>query len=161
MTGNLIWRILLTAFIALIARSAYYVGSDVYYTAQSTDWPSTEGEIIKIVNPSKDPQPKSWAKDKIVEYKYLAEGKEFSGNKISFNRRKKWYGNDVTRLVAPLSLGDGITVFYNPKNAAISVLNPGGSNTANVAFLCAQILGITMLATALSWSIFSSNKGDG
>lgn len=158
MIRNVAWRILLITLIFLIARSAYFVGFDAYHTVQSGGWPSTIGKIVKIADATTETQQKSWAKDKIIEYKYSVKGEDFNGNKISFSRRKKWYYDEVNKLVAPWRLDGNVTVFYSPDKAGLSVINPGGSNVANIAFLCAQILGITVLAAALTWSIYLSNK---
>jgi hypothetical protein len=137
----------------------FFVGLDIYRTANSEDWPSVSGRIIRFADMSSGDQPRSWKKDRIVEYEYSVSSQKFNGNRISFNRRKKWYPNDVKELTNAWIASDKVAVFYSPKNPKLSVLKPGGSNVANIVFLSAQLVGVCGLMWVFYWSMRRKPKG--
>ena len=152
MIGNIIWRIVLVILIALIMRSMYFVGLDIYYTAQSVDWPSVNGRVLEFSDANNATQPRYWRKDEIVRYEYSIASQNYNGSTISFNRRKKWQLDDVKTLTETWRHDDKIVVFYNPENPGMSVLKPGGANFSNIAFFCSQVFGVVCLAGLLRWS---------
>jgi len=155
--GNLIWRIALMTLIAFAIRSTYQVAADIRDTKKSINWPSTSGDVSRFVDINSQLSPKAWADDQIVEYRYIVNGKEYNGKRVSFSRRSKWQYNEVKALASPWLLKPETIVYFDPENPNLSVLQKGGSNFWNIGFLCLQIIAIVCLALLFKFS-FQTRK---
>ena len=156
--GTIIWRIALVAFIALAIRGAYQVAGDVRNTHRSANWPATPGVVLRFVDVKSMPARQAWPDDEIVEYRYIVNGQAYNGRRISFARRKQWVYEDVTTLVKPWLSRPETTVFFDPKDPKLSVLQRGGSNALNIGFRCLQVAAIIVLSLLLGFSTWSSRK---
>jgi hypothetical protein len=150
--GNLIWRIALIGIIAFAIRGAYHVATDIRDAQRSSNWSSTSGKVIRFVDINCSLMPQEWPDDRIVEYRYVVDGQEYNGNRISFSRRSKWPYQEVKALVSPWQSSPETTVYFDPTNPRLSVLQKGGSNYWNIGFFCLQIIVILCLALLLKLS---------
>lgn len=149
--------------ITFLLKSAYNVADDIGKTLRSSQWPTTPGTLIRVIEESRFTRPSS--KSYSLEYSYVIDGREYRGNQISFSRRHGWSKRDIDELVAQLRLEQEITVHYDPSNPTVSVLQPGGSNLANIIFFCVQIIiiGLITLFFVLSirWAQIFDDTSDG
>jgi hypothetical protein len=158
MFGNYLWRLFLTVVVVLILRSAYFVGCDIVAVNESQSWPSVQGTVVRFTDVNGSGAPKSWRRDRIVEYSYQVDGSSYTGNQISFSKRSKWMYEDVKAITSTWVTMPEVRVFFDPKNPARSVLQPGGSNIANLLFIFAQVVTALALSFVLVYHIRSSAK---
>ncbi len=128
------------------------VGSDAFLVAESLRWPSTDGKIIKGEQATKS----VGFEPAYLEYSYQVGDRWFSSGKINFSRRWKWSSNEWNALIGSFPASGSVPVFYNPREPSQAVLEPGGSNLGNFAFLGVQLL----VALALSWLLIRSFRID-
>ena len=88
----------------------------------SNDWPSTPGvvSVSKVVNTIAS---KFKAE---VSYKYVVNQRTFSGTRIRFADTTGSSKSRQENLIKPYPAGKEVEVFYDPKNPAEAVLEPGG-----------------------------------
>ncbi|WP_461786359.1 DUF3592 domain-containing protein [Prosthecobacter sp.] len=147
MAGNLIWRLFLALAVALIIRSSYSVVLDIVAVNQSSSWPSTQGTVVKYTD--FNAALRSWRRDQIVEYEFHVQGVRYTGNQITFSKRSKWDYEDVKTATAKWPSNPEVSVYYDSANPMRSVLEPGGSNVANILFFVAQLLAALGLSALL------------
>ena len=161
MAGNLIWRFFLALLVVLIIRSAYYdVALDIIAVNDSSAWPSVKGRVVRFADFNANLR--SWRDDQIVEYEFEVEGVRYTGNQVSFSKRSRWNYDAVKEATAKWSLNPDAKVYYDSANPNRSVLEPGGSNVANIAFFTAQLFGALGLSFLLIFHLRQDRmKGSG
>lgn len=145
------WRILSTHGALLLAmifvvRSMFLVARDALRVAQSRDWPSVPGRVLRHADPENRPVIGYYPDEGIVEYGYTVAGRALTGRRIDYHRRSKWTQTEVRKFLAPLLRRPEVHVHYAPDAPEISVLEPGGANGPNLAFLGLQSAVLALLA---------------
>ena len=152
-----VWTIMPVVALFLISRSASFVWQDIQRTSCSAAWPSTVGEITHVIDPDS-----SWSKryrsDAILAFKYSVSGQEYTGNTISYSRRKKWYYTEIKSFIIPYKGHPRVRIFYDPQHPSVSVLQPGGSNSDNIWFFAGQCFIILMTSTILILGIWQTRR---
>ncbi len=154
MAGNIIWRLFLFAAVAMIIRSSSFVALDIIAVSESPSWPSAQGRVVRYTD--FNAALRSWKRDQIVEYEFQVQGVRYTGNQIAFSKRSKWDYDDVKEVTAKWSSFPQVKVHYDSENPMRCVLEPGGSNFANIIFFIAQLL----TALALSALLFLHLRQD-
>lgn len=149
---SVVGKVLCTILLIATAWGAFGVGRDAFLVAESLRWPSTAGQIIKREQATKS----VGFEQAYLEYRYQVGSRWFSSSKVSFYRRSKWSSNEWNALVGSFPPSGSVPVFYNPKEPSLAVLEPGGSNLGNFAFLGVQLL----VAFALLWLLIRSFRLD-
>lgn len=158
MIGNIIWRLFLFVAVVLILRSAYFVILDAIAVGESATWQSTQGTVVRFTDVNGEGVPRTWKRDRIVEYSYRVNGDELMGNQISFSRRSRWTFDDVKKATAQWSADPVLTVYYDEQNPSKSVIQPGGSNLANILFLSIQLIAAVGMSILLVYHIRTNNS---
>ena len=123
---------------------------------ESTKWPSVPGVMTESsVSETFDTQQGTTNKRVIVEYKYAVAGKALQGDRVSIGNT----GEAKNDIVARYPKGKAVQVFYDPRNPAASVLEPGaeGAETwAGVSIICLLLAIICLLVAA--WRKFKKPR---
>lgn len=135
---------LLIAMIFLV-RGVFFVARDAVRVAQSREWPSVPGRVLRHVNPEDPPLLGYYPDEAIVEYGYTVNGHAHVGRRIDFHRRSKWKQSEVRPLLARLLRDPVVPVYHAPHDPQVAVLEPGGSNGPNLAFLGLQSAVLALL----------------
>lgn len=131
---------------------AYQKGLPLLERAKaSKSWPTTAGVVLESkVESHRSSNSKSSTYSPKVLYRYEVEDKEFKGETV-------WFGNDVSTSDRSLSeetvrkypVQKEVTVFYDPADHAIAVLEPGVFKTTYFFYLFGWLfLGIGILMTS-------------
>jgi hypothetical protein len=145
----LLWRLVLPFLLIGIIRSACAVWRDIQHTEVSKSWPMVEGRMIRHTDLNKVPWKGRHKSDEIVEYQFTVRGVAYLGRTVSFSRRSTWYHNEVKSFVMSLTTSPIVMVYFDPQSPQTSVLQPGGSNTANILFFTCQVLCVIAFATLI------------
>ena len=108
----------------------------------SAGWPSTQGKITDSYiqrETSHSRNGTSTSYEPKVKYTYTVGGQTFEGHKIGFGVQVSGGEDEAAKALKPYPVGAACTVYYGPRNPAVSVLerkviNPGW--TLFFAFLC-------------------------
>ena len=89
----------------------------------SAEWQRTVGKIV-ATGSLRDHEYNLWPK---IEYKYVADGKEYIGSTIYVSGRGSIYGHYrwIDELLAKYPEGSDTMVLYNPRNCKVSALERG------------------------------------
>ena len=132
-------------------------------------WPKVNATVINAVaeplnrgqgSPFIDPQyliPKKGDNSQyrpIVVYRYKAGGNEYQSNNVVFAERKSYNAFETKTLLAQLSAGGNVQVYYNPKNNKESYIYNGIEDNKGI------IWGIVLILLALALVYFGSKKHD-
>lgn len=139
--------------VVLIVRSSYFVALDIIAVNESVTWPSVRGSVTRFTDVNGASAPRSWKRDRIVEYEFKVREVRYTGNQISFSKRSKWDFDDVKVITAKWSSNPEVSVYYDPSNPMRSVLERGGSNVANILFFSAQLLTALVLVALLAFHL--------
>lgn len=146
---RLIWRLTLAFLMIGIANSAISVWRDIQYTKTSVNWQMVDGRLVRVVDLDTIPWRGKHKPDEIVEYEFVVGAKTYSGRTISFSRRSAWYHDEVRDLVTSLASKRSVPVFFNPSFPKEAVLQPGGSNEANIWFFVGQMFATAAIAALI------------
>ncbi len=96
---------------------------------RSRHWPSTPGVIsasyVSVRSGGK-------SRTGTIEYRYTVEGRTYTGSLLSFG--KTLFESEST-TVARYPQGAQVDVFYDPKDPALAVLDPGAAPGTGLALL--------------------------
>jgi hypothetical protein len=110
---------------------------------RSHKWPQAEGRISsahteqETVRERRSERTLYWV---AVEYTYVVNDKEYSGNTFSFSPQKTEVLEDISRTLELLPPGQEIKVYYKPSDPSVSVLVPGVGTSRLI------LLGVAALA---------------
>ena len=152
-----VWAIMPVVALFLMSRSASRVWQDIQRTSSSAAWPSTLGQITHVIDPDL-----SWSKryrdDAILAFKYSVNGQEYTGNTISYSRRKKWYYSEIKNFIIPYKGHPRVRLFYDPQQPSVAVLLPGGGNSDNIWFFAGQCFVIVVTSIILILGIWQTRR---
>jgi hypothetical protein len=130
---------LLAAGVGLLAWGGY----EIKRAYESRGWPNTQGTItssyIKKENRKDSNNRYKTTYYPKVNYQYQVEGKYYSCNRIAFGGVSGGKRSKAKRVVDRYPSGKKVTVYYNPQDPGIGVLNAGFSWGALLAFLSGLI----------------------
>lgn len=149
MWSRILWRLVLSILLVGMAKSANNVWRDIQHTKTSVTWSRTEGQIVKTTDVNSPPWRGRHPSNQIVEYEFKVDGVSYFGRTISFSRRSAWYHDEVKELIQKLTQSPFVTVYFDPMLPQNSVLDPGGSNQANIIFFVCQILAAAVFAALI------------
>lgn len=130
----------------------------------SKTWPTVEGVVLESrVESHRSSNSSSSTYSPHVVYRYQVEGKDFEGETV-------WFGNDVSTSDRSMSeetirkypVKQNITVYYDPADHAIAVLEPGVFKTTYFFYLFGWLflgLGILMASSVLFRSLLRLFRG--
>ncbi len=100
------------------------LGAGVLHDARlSTRWPTAEGTIVlSQIEPYTDSDGHTHDRANVV-YEYVVDGTVYSGTKIAFGK----YNVPPERLLSKHPPGAAVSVYYDPDDPAVAVLEPGTS----------------------------------
>lgn len=143
----------LIALAALIAGGLVLIaGVVVVYTAlamiglarASRRWPSSSGRIVR--SEIRDDRA-------FIRYGYAVEGEEYEGSDVASGDRPYRTARSAARRLQRYPVGAPVTVYYDPRQPRIAILEPGLS--LDVLYLPAVASLLVLIALALlSWSIW-------
>ncbi|QDV15521.1 hypothetical protein Pan153_01350 [Gimesia panareensis] len=131
---------------------AYQKGLPLLERAKaSKEWPTTDGVVLesKIESHHSSNSSSSTYSPKVI-YRYEVEGQEFKGDTV-------WFGNDVStsdrsmssKTVKKYPVQKNVTVYYDPAEPAVAVLEPGVFKTTYFFYLFGWLfLGLGLLMTS-------------
>jgi hypothetical protein len=92
--------------------------------AASRDWPSTTGKVVaRDVDPGA-PIARFDSSLRLV-YRYSVQGADYESSRIDFVGRYGGSSHDVAQGLRRYGQGEAVTVYYNPRNPGVAVLEPG------------------------------------
>ncbi len=137
-TGHLWYLVALFFFGVLFAGglfAAYKVADELPQAMASTEWPTVEGTVTKAhIRKSRK------SRRLRMRYTYDVDGQTYESGKIAFMGRV--LAGNVAERRKRYSAGTEVTVYYNPDNPAIAVLEPGART---VSFLGAGVIALLFL----------------
>ena len=163
-SGTIILLILGTVFSIAGGVASFGFGKPLLDKAKaSTEWPTTDGEIIESdvqTNRSNDGETTYKA---IVIYEYSLDGADLKSDRV-------WFGdgyatNDwsaMQAVVREYPVGKKVTVYYAPDAPDEAVLQPGAFFSSYLLFgigLTFAVIGSLMLAGVLVYRIFGATSG--
>lgn len=96
---------------------------------RSKTWQATEGVTVSagVIGHAKNSGSSgSYSVD--VRYTYQVDGQTYQSDRIAFNGARQYNSKSKAQTaIADYSAGNVVTVYYNPDDPAISVLQPGSS----------------------------------
>jgi hypothetical protein len=115
-------------------------------------WPTANGKIISSrLSAERDSgfnKPMMYGTS--IKYEYSIDGKAFVSNRILFGQMTSNWSNGANTLISRYPPGKVVTVYYNPKNPEIAVLEPGKIGTILFVFIAFFFLIIGLLPLLLS-----------
>ena len=124
-----------------------YGANKVWLGYESRNWPQTPGIIRSADVEESYKTEKSGSgsnRYKVYEaqltYDYQVLGRAYTGDRISFGHGPTRQQHQVQSFVDRRPVGSGVTVFYQPDNAAQSVLLPGGLELRPWGFIAVGIV---------------------
>jgi hypothetical protein len=99
---------------------------NVYLAHESRNWPKTEGTILSSAV-RHDSTRKSGSYRAAVTYAYTAAGASFTGDRVTFGSFGTSGEGHAREIVARYPKNARVTVFYSPRDSALSVLETGVS----------------------------------
>ncbi len=114
--------ILLLLAVATLAPAAALPG---YFRAKnSVQWPQVQGMITSSrLVPGQFRQARGYRPE--IQYRYRVGATEYLGSRRSFNRPQLVTQAASQNLIDAYPVGKSVTVFYDPKNPAFALLEPG------------------------------------
>ncbi len=145
---NYFWLFVSFSLVLAGASSIY----NLVRTIQSKSWIPVEAKVVESsVKWAKLRSPKYLPK---VTYEYSAEGRSYTGNRISFCEYMRFY-RACQKVIDQYPAGKSITVYYEPGNPRYSVIQNGGVKTASMILVL-----VTILTTFILWWVRSRGYFD-
>lgn len=105
----------------------FIVGRSTFKTARaSKKWPRIQGKVVES-GTQRMSGFEGIATAASVRYTYEVDGREYMSDRISMGQYGTGGGGHAKAEAAKYPVGKIITVHYDPKNPAQSVLEPGGA----------------------------------
>ena len=138
--------------LALLSFGMYFsiIGIDVVSEGRaSMKWPQTKGviESSRIVRMD-DKQIKYQIE---MKYKYEVKGESYTNGRFSLNSYPTRSARTNADIVNPLPAGKEVTVYYNPENPVISVLQPGTNSITFIPAALGFLLIVISIGKVLIW----------
>jgi hypothetical protein len=115
-------------FVGLLGAGVFLIGLfKVRKVRASRSWIRATGVIVQAsvresFSQGSDDSPDSWSYAPEVQYQFQAGGREFRGDRISFDRRAYQTKQQAQAALARYPAGGQVEVFFDPANPAQSVL---------------------------------------
>jgi hypothetical protein len=103
---------------------------------KSADWPSTAGKITYSRSESRRVD-KQTRYSPTVKYTYQAAGRRYVGSRISASDMHQKSLSGADKILRKYPTGGRVTVYYNPDDPAVAVLEPGMPKNVFVLLACA------------------------
>ena len=120
------------AFLLLISAFVVYAGvQNTRLAAESSGWPSVEGEIVRSDVVEERTQSQSRAGDDrrvyrgAVRYRYRVDGTDYEGDRVSLGEYATENRADAEAVTRRYPLGRRVPVHYRPGAPDASLLEPG------------------------------------
>ncbi|HPR38577.1 MAG TPA: DUF3592 domain-containing protein [Spirochaetota bacterium] len=149
-------------FIVLLLGSVIfgYGCRDTRSAKESLNWPEAPGVVTaSFVHEYTEIDDSEPAYTPRVGYSYKADGKSYSNDLISFEINSMRSRSDKTRswaetIISDYPIGNPVTVYYNPANPQISVLQKGAATDWKI------FLGSLFIITGAIGILYFIIKGD-
>lgn len=125
---------------------------DTRSAKESLNWPETPGVVTaSFVHEYKEIDDSEPAYTPRVGYSYKVDGKSYSNDLISFEINSMRSRSDKTRswaetIISDYLIGSPVTVYYNPANPQISVLQKGAATDWKIfwgsLFIITGVIGV-------------------
>ncbi len=129
---------------------AFFGNGQIKDAKQSVDWPAVEGTVVssEVQQESKTSRSNGTTRRKTgtrtartktsyraeVLYDYVVNGETYSANKVLFGQVGKGSPASARKIVNRYPAGKKVTVYYNPDEPEIAVLEPGATGGTYVLF---------------------------
>lgn len=123
--------------LAIVAAGVVLVVFGVYTRVQSLrsrSWPTAPGVITESRVESSRKREGQWSHVARIRYRYAVNGKTYDGDTISY---AKGLFDGASVQVSRYPQGSAVGVYYDPKDPASAVLDPGAGPTPGLALLAA------------------------
>jgi len=116
----------------------------------SSNWPTTEGEIVSSYVEVGD-HGDSWSAWPRVSYTYLVDGKKYTSNNIEVEDFGRATDSYAQKVIQRYPEGARVKVFYEPDDPAVAVLEPGFPRSSGFVFifLLVVIMGIGVISLCI------------
>jgi hypothetical protein len=121
--------------LAIVAAGVVLVVFGVYTRVQSLrsrSWPTAPGVITESRVDSSRNRDGQWSHTARIRYRYTVDGKTYNGDTISY---AKGLFDGASVQVSRYPQGSAVGVYYDPKDPASAVLDPGAGPTPALALL--------------------------
>jgi hypothetical protein len=159
---------ILELLIGLVAGLAFLLGgiwifawdfAKIQRASDSKDWPQADGVVTvsKYVQKGRETWP-------YIEYTYTVTGVRYTSQQISFDLFNKPGGKGrVQSIVERYPVGQAVTVYYDPNNPAIAILEPGDYSPFYVPLLLAVVptIGGLLMLWVVAYRLAYGNKARG
>lgn len=145
------------ALVALIGAVGLFVsGRDLLRGRSSASWPTTQGEVVyssleQSMSTDSDGDTSVTYGAKIV-YNYQVGGQQLTGDRRAFSESRTSSARRAQEITNRYQVGAAVTVYYDPNNPQVSVLEPGtgfGGVIVPVITLGMLIFGLYKVVDAL------------
>jgi hypothetical protein len=114
----------------------------------SRDWPQVEGRVLRC-----EEQKKSDERFPLVEYEYEVRGKSYRSQQIAFDVFDKPGGQGkVETILARYPVGRNVTVFHDPEDPAVAILEPEVYAPFLIPLMFGSIFGV--MGILILWTPF-------
>lgn len=149
-----VWAYALVALIGAVG--LFLSGRDLLRGRSSASWPTTQGEVVfaqieSHMSTDSDGDSSMTYGAKIV-YNYQVGGQQFTGDRHRFSQASTSSARRAQETVNRYPVGSMVTVYYDPNNPQLSVLEPGtgaGGIIVPVITLAMLIFGLYKLVDAV------------
>ena len=112
---------ILGASFLCLATIALYTGGSLLLAARASErWPETEGLIIESRTTSNCVLCRP-----TINYHYDVKGQSFVGSNITAGRQDYYNRGEAKAKASSYTVGSKLAVYYDPKDPAVSCLEPG------------------------------------
>jgi hypothetical protein len=142
-----VWGFGLVALLGAVG--LFFSGRDMLRGRSSASWPTTQGEVVystleQSTSTDSDGDTSVTYGAKIV-YNYQVSGQQLTGDRRAFSETRTSSARRAQEIANRYQVGSMVTVYYDPNNPQVSVLEPGTGLTG----LILPIITLAMLIFGL------------
>ena len=149
-----VWIYALMALLGAVG--LFFSGRDLVRSRSSNSWPTTQGEVVyssleQSMSTDSDGDRSVTYGAKIV-YNYQVDGQQLTGDRRVFSESRSSSARRAQEIANRYPVGATVTVYYDPNNPQVCVLEPGtgfGGIIVPLITLALLIFGIYKVADAL------------
>jgi len=124
----------------------------------SASWPSVEGRVIssEVTRSTDADGAVSYSPE--VTYSYTVENASYTNGRIKFGENAYGNRNKAEEIAANYPVGRTVTVYYEPEQPALSVLEPGVT-AGSFIVLCIGVFFVIISLMIAPLAMFLRNRG--
>ena len=119
----------------------FYCGfRDLHQAKESATWPTAQGEVRGSSLETRGSLIRGNSYRAKVMYNFTVNEKRFSGNLVTFSDHRSGNPSHARDIVKMYPKGEAVTVYYNPQNPQVCVLEPGVKGQVGIGIIFGPVL---------------------